>query len=101
MFVTDKIREVARERPDAPALIYNLEPISYRAFHNAIAALRSRFQGLGLAPGRAAVVRIDTIAAAWVVDLALRSAGLTTVAIRADDDFSSLGGLDVAAIVGY
>src|SRR5579863_2376843 len=101
MYVTQNIYNVALESPHAPALIYNLEPFAYSALHRMITAMRARLRSEGLRPGGVVVVRIDNIMAAWIVDLASRDLGLTTVAIRADQDFASLTGLDVVAIVSF
>jgi acyl-CoA synthetase (AMP-forming)/AMP-acid ligase II len=100
MYVVEKIHELALAEPGRPALFYNRAPVSYRMLHQAISGVRARFRQQ-LAPGRAAALRIDNLLAAWVADLALRTAGLTTVAIRSDADAGSLSGLDVAAIVSF
>jgi len=46
-----------------------------------------------LRPGRIAVVWIDAIQAAWIVELALRTAGHTTVMIRSAQE---LAGFDAS-----
>jgi acyl-coenzyme A synthetase/AMP-(fatty) acid ligase len=101
LYTLQKICESAVQRPNAPAIVYNLEPISYRAFYRMIMDMRGSLAARGLPEDGVAVVFIDVILVAWIVDLALRSLGLTTVAIRAAGELEALGGLDIVALVTY
>ncbi len=82
MFVVDRIADFAARTPDAPALIAELRPISYRTFDRRIRNLRALFTSLGLPSEGVAVTWIERIPLSWAANLALRSLGLTTVAIR-------------------
>jgi acyl-CoA synthetase (AMP-forming)/AMP-acid ligase II len=99
VYSTTKIFDFARVAPDAPAMIYNLEPISFRAFHRMITGVRRRIAAAGLRPGGVAVVWIDSLRVAWPVDLALRTLGLTTVSVRDAAGIADLRGLDIVALV--
>jgi acyl-CoA synthetase (AMP-forming)/AMP-acid ligase II len=98
MLAVQKIREFAAKTPEAPALIADLTPISYRDFADRIEALRRAVAARRLGPGVAAIW-IDSIPVAWVADLAFRSLGHTTLAVRSADDFASLGEIDIAVVV--
>jgi acyl-coenzyme A synthetase/AMP-(fatty) acid ligase len=95
----DKIYQFARETPDAVAMVYDLEPISYRRFYRMISAMRRRLSGYGLRPGGVAVLWIYSGRTGWVVNLALRSLGLTTVSIRGPAEFAGFTGMDIVAVV--
>src|SRR5215469_15997099 len=97
MLVVDKIYEFARETPERPAVIAELEPITYAVFATWIGAMRRRFAGLR--KGGVALLVIDDLPRAWVVDLALRSLGHTTVSVRTILDLEGLAGLDLVALV--
>jgi acyl-coenzyme A synthetase/AMP-(fatty) acid ligase len=97
--VAEKIFEFARDRPDDWALVYDLEPVSYRAFHRAITAARRTLAAHGLKPGGVVVVWIHSTLVSWIVNLALRGLGLTTVSIRTPAEFSGFNGLDIVAVV--
>jgi acyl-coenzyme A synthetase/AMP-(fatty) acid ligase len=99
MHVVEQIRRYARETPEATAIIGDLVPISYREFDRRIAAMRRTLAPRAPPAGANVVTDIQDIVLGWVVDLALRSLGLTTIAIREPADFASLEGLDIAAVV--
>ena len=101
LLVAQKIAEFAQSTPDAPALIANLEPISFREFDRRIRALQHLFASRGLRPGGVAITYIGDLAAAWTADIALRGVGLTTMAIRSPAELEGLGGLEVAALVTW
>ena len=101
LLVAQKIAEFAQSTPDAPALIANLEPISFRDFDRRIRALRRLFAARGLKPGSVAITYIGDLAVAWTADIALRGLGLTTMAIRSPAELEGLGGLEVAALVTW
>ena len=99
MYAAVKIFDFARTAPNAPAMIYNLEPISFRALHRMITGVRRRLAASALRPGGVAVVWIDSLQLAWPVDLALRSLGLTTVSVWDAAGIADLHGLDIVALV--
>src|SRR5215472_3406301 len=99
MFTVEKIYQFAREKPDWPAVIADLVPVSYLAFARRIAALRRLFHARDLAPGGVAVSLIDDIFASWCVNLAFRSLGHRTLSVRTDAELAGLGELQVAALV--
>jgi acyl-coenzyme A synthetase/AMP-(fatty) acid ligase len=101
MHAVRKIFDFARQAPDAPAFVADLEPVSYRAFHRMITAMRRRLAAQGLRRGGVVLVWIDAIPVAWTVDLALRTLGLTTVAIRSVTEIENFRGLDVVALVTF
>ncbi len=99
MDVVDKVFEIACRTPDAPAIIYDLKPVSYRALYRMITAMRGELAARGLRPGGVAVVWIHSILLSWVVNLGLRTLGLTTVSIRSAAEFEGFVGLDIVAVV--
>ncbi len=97
MLVVDKIYEFGRETPDAPAIVADLQPITYRTFARRIAAMRRLFAGLR--QGGVALLLIDDLVASWTIDLALRSLGHTTVSIRTAAELDGVSGLDLVALI--
>jgi acyl-coenzyme A synthetase/AMP-(fatty) acid ligase len=80
--ITERIFHWARETPYNTALIYNGERWSYRTFARAIAKARSYFARRGFAGPGHAVLLVRNLGDFWVLCLALRSLGLTTIALR-------------------
>jgi acyl-coenzyme A synthetase/AMP-(fatty) acid ligase len=99
MDVVDKIFEFASTKPDAWALVHDLEPVSYRSLHRRVGAIRRKFASFGLKPGGVVVIWIYSTLVSWIVTLALRGLGMTTVSIRTPAELSSFGGLDVVGVV--
>jgi acyl-coenzyme A synthetase/AMP-(fatty) acid ligase len=99
LLVARKIEDFARRTPDAPAMIANLEPVSYREFDRRIRALRHAFAARGLKLRGVVVSHIGDLAWAWAVDMALRGLGHTTMAIRSPAELEDLGGVEIAAVV--
>jgi len=97
--VIEKIFEFAGKTPDAWAMVYDLEPVTYRALHRMITAMRRRLAACELRPGGVVVVWIHSTLTSWIVNLALRSLGMTTVSIRTPAEFASFDGLDIVAVV--
>jgi acyl-coenzyme A synthetase/AMP-(fatty) acid ligase len=95
----DKIFEFARQTPDAWAMVHDLEPVTYRTLHRMITAMRRKLATHGLRPGGVVVVWIYSARVSWVVNLALRTLGLTTVSIRSPAEFAGFGSLDIVAVV--
>jgi acyl-coenzyme A synthetase/AMP-(fatty) acid ligase len=97
--VVEKIFEFAGRTPDAWAMVYDLEPVTYRDLHRMITVMRRRLATYGLRPGGVVVVWINSTLASWAVNLALRTLGMTTVSIRTAAEFSGFDGLDIVAVV--
>jgi len=88
--VTRQIFEWAEKTPERTALEYNGEPWSYRGFAAAIAAARGHFQRRGIFGDGVAVMAVGHLRDFWVFSLALRSLGLTTIAVHPAEALSSL-----------
>ena len=84
--LTRLIFDFADQTPDRPALIYNREPWSYRTFARSIAMARGYFSRRGYSGQGYAVLALNNVRAQWVQSLALRSLGLTTVAVPSVED---------------
>ncbi len=97
--LTDLIFEWARTTPGKMALDYNGEPWSYQAFARAIAGARGDFHRRGLAGAGFAVVAVDQLRDFWVFSLALRSLGLTTIAVQSAEAIAGLGLPDIRCVV--
>jgi len=89
----------ARQRPNKIAVIYGEYQLSYREFADAIGAVQRYFGTLGLSAGGVAVLAIAALADSWIVGLALRGLGLTTVAVRSADQLSQLGLSNIQCVV--
>jgi acyl-coenzyme A synthetase/AMP-(fatty) acid ligase len=80
--IAETIFEWAERAPTKPAVVYNGQALSYRAFAANIALARGYFASRDcLGPGLVIVV-IDSMLDFWVVSLALRSLGRTTIAVQ-------------------
>ncbi|HEX8535329.1 MAG TPA: class I adenylate-forming enzyme family protein [Allosphingosinicella sp.] len=80
--IYDNILKWAEQTPERPAVTKGGRDLSYGAFAQAIEAARRDFAGRGLTGEGVVVLAIGEIAWSWVCSLALRSLGLTTIAIR-------------------
>jgi acyl-coenzyme A synthetase/AMP-(fatty) acid ligase len=89
----------AEAHPDRVAIDYGGSLFSYGWFARQIAARRRAFAALDLKPGAAAVVCLTSMIDAWIVCLALRSLGVTTLAVRAIGDLPDLASLDLTCVV--
>jgi acyl-coenzyme A synthetase/AMP-(fatty) acid ligase len=96
--VVQKIFEFAQLRPDDWAVVHDLEPVTYRDLHRRITAMRHKLATYDLPPG-VAVLWIHSALTSWVVNLALRSLGVTTVSIRTPAEFAGFDSLNIVAIV--
>jgi acyl-coenzyme A synthetase/AMP-(fatty) acid ligase len=99
LYAVERIFHFARARPRAPAIFYNLEPVSYRDLHGRITRMRRWLSARHLPPDGVAILWIDHILAGWTVDLALRTLGLTTVSVRNPAELEGLKGLPIVALV--
>lgn len=81
--------------PHRPALISNGSAISYGALLRVVLGMRARLAGEVVAGGAPAAVIVRSLAECWMATTALRSLGVTTVAVR---DATSLAGLDLGPL---
>jgi acyl-coenzyme A synthetase/AMP-(fatty) acid ligase len=80
--IVGRVYEWARVEPSRPALIHNGVVNDYATFAGRIEAAREFLKRRDLPAGTIAVVLADSLADAWVLILALRTLGLTTVNAR-------------------
>jgi hypothetical protein len=85
-----KINQQARETPEKPALFSDGQAISYRAFAAFIDRTRNYLAGQRLAGDGLAVLPTGANATVWILALALRSLGLTTIVVP---EVKRIGGL--------
>jgi acyl-CoA synthetase (AMP-forming)/AMP-acid ligase II len=97
--ITRLIFDWAKQTPDRTAMIYNGNALSYRSFAQAIAVARGYFARRGfLGPGYA-LLAISNIMNFWILSLALRSLGLTTVSVRSPAMVRGLGLANVRCVI--
>jgi acyl-coenzyme A synthetase/AMP-(fatty) acid ligase len=72
----------AHAAPDKVAVVHDGTPVSYGQFARWIEATRRYLAAQGAPPGCVAIICVGSLLHAWVLLLALRALGLTTVAIR-------------------
>ena len=89
----------ARATPDKIALYYGPHSVSYRDFAFWIACARRFLDRQDLRPGSMAVLAIESLVDSWVLGLALRSMGLTTVSVKALDVLDDMAAEDVGCVV--
>jgi acyl-coenzyme A synthetase/AMP-(fatty) acid ligase len=89
--LTQLIFDWAQRTPDRTAMIYNGQSLSYRAFAHHIAVARGYFARRGYVGEGCAVLAIYSLLDFWVLSLALRSLGLTTVAVQSAEAVGKLG----------
>jgi acyl-coenzyme A synthetase/AMP-(fatty) acid ligase len=93
------IFEGAARTPNKIAAVHNQTAFSYRAFAQRIALTRGYFSARGLVGEGSAIIAIRHAMDLWVVSLALRSLGLTTMPI-ADAEVAANAGLpDLRCVV--
>ncbi len=79
--ITQLIFDWAKQCPDKTAIVHNNQPFSYRTFAQLIATARDYFaQAEYVGPGYA-VLAVQHYLSFWILSLALRSLGLTTLAV--------------------
>ena len=89
MLVVEKIYEYAQRTPDKTAVVYNNRAYGFAQFYRLIAGTRGLLQTFDLKPGTVAAVWVDNLFDHWVLNLALRSLGLITIAIQAADEVAA------------
>jgi acyl-coenzyme A synthetase/AMP-(fatty) acid ligase len=80
--IAETIFEWAERAPAKPAVVYNGQVLSYRDFAANIAVARGYFARRGYVGPGIAVLAIINLLDFWVVSLALRSLGLTTIVVH-------------------
>ncbi len=89
----------ARQTPDRVAILYDGERLSYRQFARLIDTSRRHLTLQGLPGDGIAVLAVASVLDGWILALALRSLGLTTIILRARDDIGQLGLRDIRCVV--
>ena len=89
MIVVEKIYEFALRTPDRAAVVYNNKAYGFADFYRLIAGTRRLLQTFDLKRGTVAAVWVYNLFDGWVLNLAFRSLGLTTIAIGSADEASA------------
>jgi acyl-coenzyme A synthetase/AMP-(fatty) acid ligase len=89
--VTQMIFDWAKQAPERTAVIYNGRRLSYRWFAQIIALARGYFARRDYVGSGYAVLAVRNLMNFWILSLALRSLGLTTVAVRSVAEVDQLG----------
>ena len=97
--ITQLIFDWAKQTPDKTAVIYNGRPFSYRSFAQLIAVARGYFAGRGYVGPGYAVLAVANLMDFWILSLALRSLGLTTVAVQSTAAVAELGLANVRCVI--
>ncbi len=97
--IINRINQWARAAPDKTALVVNDIPISYANFARAIEAGRAHLSGLSLSPAGVVVVIAASLWEGWLLVMAARAIGRTTVAVQSVEQAVSLGLGSVACIL--
>jgi acyl-coenzyme A synthetase/AMP-(fatty) acid ligase len=94
-----RIYQQARETPDKTALFADGQAISYRAFATFIDRTRGYLTEQGLPADGVAILPTGSNATVWILALALRSLGLTTLAIPSGGSLGRLGLAEARCVV--
>ena len=97
--ITQLIFDWAKRTPDRTAIIYNNRPWSYQSFAQLIALARGYFARRGYVGPGYAVLAVYNPMDFWILSLALRSLGLTTVAVGSVTEGDAQGKPNVRAAV--
>jgi acyl-coenzyme A synthetase/AMP-(fatty) acid ligase len=89
----------AQRAPDRTALIYNGRGYSYRDFAQRIALARGYFTRRGIGGEGYAVLALHNLLDSWVLSLALRSLGLTTLPVGSTAAVAKLALPNVRCVV--
>jgi len=93
--ITQIIFDWAKQAPGRTAVIYNGQSLSYSAFPQLISLARSYFTSRGYVGAGIAVLAINNLLDFWVISLALKSLGLTTVVVPSVEE---VGKLDLPSV---
>ena len=97
--ITQAIFDWAERTPDRTAVIFNDRPWSYRMFAQAIAVARGYFAQRGYVGPGYAVLAVHSLMDFWILSLALRSLGLTTVVVTSSVEVGKLGLPNVRCVI--
>jgi len=97
--LTSRIYQWAQAGPERTAVIYNDTPISYASFSRAIEDVRVLLEEQGLPAGGVAIVLAKNLLQAWMLDLALRALGLTSISVQSIAQAEELKVRNVACVV--
>jgi acyl-coenzyme A synthetase/AMP-(fatty) acid ligase len=88
--IVERIYHWAQRLPDQPAVIWNDLPLTYLSFWNAIRHAYDFFAAEDLPAGGNAVILVRSLLDSWIIVMALRALGLTTVCVRSNEQTQSL-----------
>ena len=91
MMLTEKIQAHARAMPDKAAFVYNRVPCSYAEFALRLARAGQFFERQRLPASSVVVMCVENLAQAWVLGIALRSLGLTTMSVGHPAELTRIG----------
>jgi len=97
--ITKLIFNWAKKTPDKTAVIYNGRPLSYHSFAQLIAVARGYFVRRGCVGPGYAVLAVGNLRDFWILSLALRSLGLTTLAVRSVADVAKVDLPNVRGVI--
>ena len=89
----------AQRTPDRVAVICNTLSYSYAEFAAAIETARQFLESYALTPGSVGAISVANMLDGWVLLFALRSLGLTTVAVRSRAELTALNLSNVSCLV--
>lgn len=95
----DRIRQWALQDPDKIAIIHNGSETSYGAFLTAIDGASASISEADLPAGTVAAILIGNMVQAWLAALAVRAAGLHSIAIKDIGQIASLDIRDLSCVV--
>lgn len=98
--ILETIGRLAREEPEKFAAAQGADRYSYRQLARWIGATHTHLQNLNLPSQGVAAICTDRLLDAWVLGLALRSLGLTTVVVRDAPHLRQLQLTGVVCVVG-
>jgi acyl-CoA synthetase (AMP-forming)/AMP-acid ligase II len=90
MVALESIFAHARTSPETIAVVHGGRTVSYREFAARITLARRFLSGQAIDPGRVAVLCVADILEHWIIRLALRGLGVTTVSARSTQDITQL-----------
>ncbi len=97
--LTQLIFDWALETPDKTAVVHNGRPLTYLSFARHIAVARGYFTRRGFVGSGYAVLAIHNLLDFWILSLALRSLGLTTVTVPSIEAVGMLGLPNVRGVI--
>jgi len=98
--IVSRIRAWAAHHPDRTAIVHNGRAFSYAWFAEAISQARRFFQPIVADAGEGvAVLLINSLFDSWVMSLALRAEGMTTIVIQSPQQIAGLALRDVKLLV--